>query len=314
MERHVKSGPDDPGTGRSTDPSDVLHADKNVATFIASRDKVMLNDNAVLTNTFTQKRRRAQADGNTLAETDSGLNIDTSTQQEHKKPKKDTAMKPSKAGLGPVDLTSPADKTSKAQEEERQSLLHTFTKKPNTEAQSIGKLHHAGSTKEGLRPKSSNPVSKPVPALDRSSTPKLSSVLNEEYRKLDAASNARRSKSKHARVSSNSSNPSDQPEKSGAPIPKKPRAQPSSPSKNARRSRSTRKSSSSGQSSQSTSSKAFVPEKELDEPEPRNLKGIDSDTPLRIVEPDARPATPEQEIKALRVRTCDHFLYLCMTR
>ena len=207
-----------------------------------------------------------------------------------------------------TDTVNPvtAKNTKKRFAESSPSPIADTSKKTKRE-----KVPHAGLTKEGLRSRSSDPVPEQSTAV-----PKLSSVLNEEYRKLGAAGNAqRRSKSKHARVSSGSSTRSDQPATSGAPVAQKTRAQPSSASKNARRSRSISISSDSNQSRQSNSPMPSVPEKELNGPESRNstrrngnLTGTGLEIPLRTVELDAKPATSEREIKALRVRTAISFI------
>lgn len=284
---------DDARIGGSTDKNVPSKASKSTSTL-----------NAVLGTNATKKRRRAQPDDSTVAETDPSLNAGNNTHSQRKKSKKSD-----KADLGVLGLSSPAAGYSKSQDEERESLLNTFTQKPNKEAKSGGKTLQAGQTKESRGSGRSDSVPKAPAPLDHS-MPKLSSVLNEEYRKLNAAGNGqRRSKSKHARVSSYSSNQSDQSATSGAPMSEKTRAQPDLTSKNARLSQRTSISSDSDQSRQTGSSKASVVEKELGGPEPSNptrrnsnLMGTDLETPLRTVEPDAKPATLEQEIKALQVR------------
>ena len=276
---------------------------KKVATFIASESAVMVNP--ALTKDTTKKRRRAQAADNIPVETDSSLNADTSSRHGRKKPKKDTAMKSDKAVLDPIGLSSPADKSSQAQEEERESLLHSFKQKPNKEAEQRAEISHNRLAKESLRSKSSNSVPKPPSTLDHPSLPKLSSILNEEYRKLNAASKTqRRSNSKHARVSSADSTQSDKSAISGPPVRKETNAQPSS-----------------NESRQSSVSVASVPKKELGGSEPRksarcnsNPVTTDQGTPLRTVEPGVEPTTLEQQIKFLRVRTCFHSPYLYLTR
>ena len=305
MEGHVKPDPDEP---------------KKVATFIASKSTIIVNP--VLTQDTTKKRRRAQAADNTLVETDSSLNADTSSGHERKKPKKDTAVRSDKAGFDQISLMSPADKNSKVQEEERESLLQTFKQKINKEAKPSEEIPYAGRTKEGLRPRSPTSVPQPPSTLDRSSLPKLSSILNEEYQKLNAASKTqRRPTSKHARVSSADSTRSDRPAISGAPFRKETKAQPSSAFQNTRLSRSVSIASDSNHSRQSSVSVASVLEKDLGGSEPRkstrcnsNPVGTDLETPLRTVEPDVKPTTPEQQIKSLRVRTCPHSPYLYLTR
>ena len=267
---HVKPDPDESQDEGSTD--------KNTVT---SKDPKSPNTrNAVLGKNATKKRRRVELDDSTVAETDPSLDDGSNIHSQRKKSKRSDK----KVDLS-VGLSSPAAGNSKSQDEERESLLNTFTQKPSREAKSGAKPLEAGQGKESRRSKGSDSV------------PKLGSVLNEEYRKLNAAGNIqRRSKS---------------------------RAQPNFTSKNADFSQRTSitPASDSGQNSQTGSSKPSVLQKELGGPGPRNstrrnsnLMGTDLETPLRTVEPDAKPATLEQEIKALQVRACYRFPYLYPTR
>ncbi|KAL8796801.1 MAG: hypothetical protein Q9195_000884 [Heterodermia aff. obscurata] len=306
IEGQVKSDSSKPGAGGSTEPFDVLYPDKNVAASKASKNTSA--SNPVLTKASSKKRRRAEADGNAVVETDSSLNAGTSKHHEPKKNKKETATS-EKADLNPVGLSFPAAANPKAQENARLTLLHQFKQKPNKGAKPAEDASQAGLAKETLRSRGSDPMPEPPLRLGRSSTPKFGDVIEEDNRKLAAAEKARRrTKPKHARVSSQSPTRRDQSAAtSAAPVPEKTRAQPISKFKKARVSRSTSSSSDPDESSLPDSSIDPVPEKAVRGREPRNstqssLIGIDRETPLRNVDLDAKDATSEQEIQVLRDR------------